>query len=363
MNAGTYQHDIAAGAEGRTSGPIGKYGADENRIVSVAVAELLPADSPRLAGENIEHITMLAESEAELPPIVVHRPTMRVIDGMHRLRAARLRGAQQIDARFVDDTDGKDLFVLAVKANIAHGLPLTLADRQAAAARIVISHPQWSDRSIAKVTGLAAKTVRTVREQTMGDAPSPHSRVGQDGKVRPLSTAVGRKAAGEILSANPHASLRQVARDAGISLGTAFDVRKRLLSGEDPVASRRCGPPPDDELTDPTEEMAVPSVKAQEHDAPSVRRRDARQVEQPVVQDPSVIMHMLMRDPSLRFTDSGRLLLRWLNSRGISLSDCEEMVESVPPHCTRTVADYARRIADSWAQFAEQLEQREKAMA
>lgn len=306
---------------------------------------------------------MLADSEAELPPIIVHRPTMRVIDGMHRLHAALIRGSQRIDALFVDDTDGNDLFVLAVKANIAHGLPLTLADRQAAATRIVISHPQWSDRSIAKVTGLAAKTVRTIRQQTNGDAQPPHSRVGQDGKVRPLSTAAGRKAAGEILSANPHASLRQVAKDAGISLGTAFDVRKRLLSGEDPVACRHSGPLSDGEPSDRPEDPTGSPETDQAHDTASARRREARLAEQAVVQDPSVIMHMLMKDPSLRFTDSGRLLLRWLNSRGISLSDCEEMVESVPPHCTGTVADYARRVAESWALFAEQLERREKAMA
>jgi len=57
---------------------------------------LLAADSPRLAGEDAEHIWILAASEASLPPILVHHPSMRVIDGMHRLRAAVLRGDEQI---------------------------------------------------------------------------------------------------------------------------------------------------------------------------------------------------------------------------------------------------------------------------
>ncbi|MEK8141890.1 hypothetical protein NKH18_02220 [Streptomyces sp. M10(2022)] len=35
----------------------------------------------------------LAELETESPPILVHHPTLTVIDGLHRLRAARLRGA------------------------------------------------------------------------------------------------------------------------------------------------------------------------------------------------------------------------------------------------------------------------------
>ncbi len=66
----------------------------------VAVNSLLPADSPRLAGEDTDHIHTLAESVGDLPPIIVHRSTMRVIDGMHRLRAASMRGSVYISVRF-----------------------------------------------------------------------------------------------------------------------------------------------------------------------------------------------------------------------------------------------------------------------
>src|SRR5262245_51146343 len=76
----------------------------------VPVEELLPADSPRLSGENETHAWLLAETEAALPPIVVHRETMRVIDGMHRLRAAVLRGQKTIAVKFFEG-DEKDAFV------------------------------------------------------------------------------------------------------------------------------------------------------------------------------------------------------------------------------------------------------------
>lgn len=98
-------------------------------ISTVPISALLPADSPRLAGESAEHVRMLADSGAKFPPIIVHRPSMRVIDGMHRLRATTLRGCATIEVQFVDDGEGPELFVLAVAANIAHGLPLTSADR------------------------------------------------------------------------------------------------------------------------------------------------------------------------------------------------------------------------------------------
>jgi ParB-like chromosome segregation protein Spo0J len=105
--------------------------------VELLVASLLPADSPRLAGEDPHHTQMLADSESTLPPILVHRATMQVIDGMHRLNAAILRGEKTIRARFFEGATAQ-AFVLAVQSNIAHGLPLTTADREAAAARIIL---------------------------------------------------------------------------------------------------------------------------------------------------------------------------------------------------------------------------------
>src|SRR5690349_6262411 len=98
------------------------YGADVARLPTgtVRLSSLVICDTPRRSGESLEHVRRLAESEDELPPIVVHRPTMRVIDGMHRLRAAELRGQQEIEVRFFDGDEASS-FVLAVRANIAHG--------------------------------------------------------------------------------------------------------------------------------------------------------------------------------------------------------------------------------------------------
>jgi ParB-like chromosome segregation protein Spo0J len=326
----------------------------EGRVILVAVTDLLPADSPRLDGEDPEHVRVLAESDAELPPIVVHRGTGRVIDGMHRLRAATLRGADRVPVVYLDGESRADLFVLSVKANMAHGLPLTMADRQAAAQRIVRSHPQWSDRVIASVTGLSDKTVGSLRGRTAINGPRPEGRIGQDGRVRPLSGIDGRRRAGELMRTNPKASLRQIARDAGVSLGTAHDVRKRLAHGQDLSAPRRAGrrPVPGTEhATTPFGSGLKPMVR---------RRREASTPEPSSMQNPAIMIRILMKDPALRYTDSGRALLGWLNSRTVSIEDWARIVETVPPHCARMVAAYARRVAESWAQFASKLEQREE---
>ena len=53
---------------------------------------------------------------------------MQIIDGMHRLHAAVMRGQDKIPAWFLD-CDEKDIFVIAVQANTAPGLPLSLTER------------------------------------------------------------------------------------------------------------------------------------------------------------------------------------------------------------------------------------------
>ena len=184
----------------------------------------------------MDHVRLLVQLKEKLPPILVHRQTMRVIDGMHRLRAAVLRGEQSIEATFYDGDDAA-AFMMAVRANVQHGLPLSLPDRKAAAARIVRSSPHLSDRAIAEVSGLSAKTVGAIRWDSAGQA-HVRQRIGRDGRVRPLSTADGRRLAGELITLNPASSSREIARMAGISPSTVRDVRERLSRGEDPIPTR-----------------------------------------------------------------------------------------------------------------------------
>jgi hypothetical protein len=210
-----------------------RAGVGGGEAVEVPTGSLRPADSPRLAGENREHVRALAESTAELPPILVHRATNRVVDGMHRLRAAVLRGEETVRVCYYDGPDA-EAFAVGVRANVTHGLPLSLADRRVAAMRIVGSHPQWSDRAIAAVTGLSARTIGTIRWRATDGFPQSRTRIGRDGRTRPLSSAEGRRLACSLLREDPSISLRQVASASGISLSTVRDVRDRLGRGEDP---------------------------------------------------------------------------------------------------------------------------------
>lgn len=293
----------------------------------VDVDVLQPADSPRLGGCSEEFVRSLASSGAQLPPIVVHRATMKVVDGMHRLRAAVLRGRRSVEVEYVDGP-AEDLFVLSVSANLS---TLSTNDREAAVRRLLRSHPQWSDRAIAAATGLAAKSVGVLRRAVGGRA---EVRVGRDGKVRPVNSAAGRRLAGRMISERPDASLRDIARAAGVSPGTVRDVRRRLTAGQDPVPERM--------RAAERAEVEVPMARAE-------------------VRAPHATLPILRRDPSLRFSEHGRLVLRWLEAHAVSSGECTSVVSGVPSHCRELVADMARGCAEAWVELAEALERENKA--
>ncbi|GAA1975647.1 ParB N-terminal domain-containing protein [Amycolatopsis minnesotensis] len=313
-------------------------------VTRVRIGELVAADSPRAAGEDQQHARMLAESDAELPPIIVHRQSMRVIDGMHRLRAAILRGETELDVRFYDG-DEKDAFVLAVRANVAHGLPLSLNDRIAAARRIIGSHPHWSDRMIASVTGLAPKTVGGVRTRSSEEFTQSNVRLGKDGRTRPTNTAAGRLLASELLRENPAASLREIARAAGVAPSTVSDVRERLSRGKHPVPPRQRG---------------ALAIESDEHEPDPAEPRSESQTSRA---DRIAMLEALRKDPSFRFTEAGRALLRWLDSRFAETPEWERLVEGVPSHRARTVADLIHDISRDLSRFAELIERKGNAGA
>lgn len=307
-------------------------GKNPPQIESVPIMTLRVADSPRLNGEDEAHVKRLAEADAPLPPILVDRRTMRVIDGMHRLMAASLRGHRTIEAEFFDGSEA-DVFLRAVQENIAHGLPLTKADRVAATERIISTHPQMSDRAIGHVAGLAAKTVAAVRKRSVKDSAPSAARVGRDGKVRPLDSSAGRRRAAELLTDKPDSSLRDVARAAGISPATVLDVRKRLERGDAPVPGRPAGR---GSSTSPATPRIQPAVSA----------------------NPAATVEKLLRDPALRHNERGKSILRLLQVNAVSEAHLPETVGALPPHCVGAIVQLSRHYSQMWQQFAHELDGR-----
>jgi hypothetical protein len=291
-------------------------------LASLPVGRLELSGSPRLGGIQKQHVSALAQlAPSTLPPVLVHQRTLRVIDGVHRVHAAILRGDATIAAELVDCAEA-EIFIRAVQANASHGLPLSLEDRRDAARRILETRPHWSDRMIAKTVGLSPNTVGAIRRRLAGAADASGHRVGLDGRVHRLSPGDTRCAVREALARNPAASVRELARTVGISVGRAHVLRRELLD------------------------------KKPNESAPA-RHTDGRAL-------PGSLVRMLAADPALRLNEQGRGLLRMLVTQTIDPAEWSNLVEVVPAHRADVVIELAESFSETWSRFADELKQRSK---
>lgn len=170
---------------------------ESHPISRVRVHSLAFEDFPWPDGEDQDHARAVTRAGDCPPPVPVQSPTLPVADGAHRV---------------------------------------------AAAAHIALTHPQWSDRAIAAVTGISDKTVARIRARSSTrDTAQPSARLGRDGRMRPLDGERRRRRAAAIFLGRPEAGLREVSRATGLSPATVRDVRQRIQRGEDPVPARYQG--------------------------------------------------------------------------------------------------------------------------
>jgi ParB-like chromosome segregation protein Spo0J len=278
----------------------------------------------RERGLDEGHVAALAELDGDWAPIVVRRDDRVVIDGQHRVAAARRTGRAELPAVFFDGS-GDDGYVEFVRRNVVHGLPLSLDERRHAARRILRSHPEWSDRSIAAVCGLAPKTVARLRE-CGATTTAAAGRIGRDGRVRPVDAAGIRRRIVAELKRNPDASLRAIAKVVGASPETVRTVRARLANGE------------------PAESFAP--VESVETDATILgllaRRRPGGLA--------------LAEDRALLGRDGGPELVEWFDAKAVDTADMWRHIGVVPMSRVYEIADEARRRAAFWTEFADALE-------
>jgi hypothetical protein len=322
---------------------------DQLPDVSLPVGSLVPGFHLRHEGADAAHVRLLADAagSVRLPSILVQKIGSRIIDGIHRVEVAKLRGERNITARIVDCTD-EDALVLAVKSNTLHGLPLSRADRISSTKRIRADHPDWSDRAVAGITGSSAKTISSLRNSSTVEAQFDGKRLGRDGKRRPVVPAEGRRRAAEYIHAHPGASLREVARATDVSLGTVHDVRERTRreAGEaagrperavEQVACRPMPPPP------PVRPSPVRVIQG----------GGAGKTEQLTW---SAISAKLAADPALRYTEGGRAFLGWMAGHSMQADEWREFIDAIPQHWLKAASRIAASMSEEWQQFAERLE-------
>ncbi|HVA73648.1 MAG TPA: hypothetical protein VNF71_03700 [Acidimicrobiales bacterium] len=231
-------------------------GADEGALASVDQLQI--RHHLRADGLDESHVAALAELEGNWPPLLVwaDHPNV-VLDGAHRLAAARRLGHPTVRVVAFHGT-ADEAFVEAVRRNVGHGLPLSVADRTRAGQQILARHPDWSDRRIAEACALSPHTVARLRSSRpkpltaaaplAAVAASPaegarkesaavlergtvvdiESRLGRDGRCRPAQPGMIRERVVEALRANPGGSLREIASVAKVSPETVRRIRREF---------------------------------------------------------------------------------------------------------------------------------------
>ena len=286
-------------------------------VVDLPIESLHSGLSPREVVRDERHAAALAEVLPELPPIVVQASTMQIIDGVHRVMAAGMRGEKTIRACLFEGS-AVEAAIHAVHANVVHGKPLTLAEREAAATSILSAKPEWADRRVASICGLSPMTVARLRARATRPSGQLRARVGLDGKSRPTDPAEVRRRIAEAIEQAPTASTRQIAQETGASQATVRDVRNRMQRGEGPLTSR-------------------------------LAHRHGRQRPRPQPQD----------DGRAGSGDRDDDFRSWLDARRLrGDADWHPVVDAVPLGHVYEVADQARQSADAWLHFAEALEDR-----
>ena len=154
-----------------------------------------PDVQPRVEGIDADHVRTLMEAPDSWPPITVVDNGGRyvLVDGFHRLAAARELGLVSIPAEVIAPPADEHLIGVGFDLNARHCRPLSSKDRRAFAARLLAQHPDRSDRDVGRRCGLSHHTVGGIRRslEQSGQIAQVDERTGADGKryavpVRPL---------------------------------------------------------------------------------------------------------------------------------------------------------------------------------
>lgn len=334
---------------------------NEGEIVELPVAEIGPGPLVRADRLDYDHVRLLAASLDEVPPVQV-RETGKgwsLIDGAHRHAAAKAEGRETIRAvvRSMDDAEALEA---AIEANTTHGKPLT-ADERKAAVRLLIRTTKFSDRRIVEICGVSPATVADLRPKCSGapqGAPEhPAKREGADGKEYPSPgvAAAARRRAEEAHEANPDLSVRELAKLAGCSTGTAQSVKNSQREATSP-------PPPAGNHPDPDAPHAAAGGQSDGEGSParplSVVPPTSDETTVGELLDPVPVPGAWAKDPLCKKSNAAQAFARFADRRMVRADEDmpAEIAADCPAEYRTGAARQARDAAQFWTALASQLE-------
>jgi hypothetical protein len=147
----------------------------------------------RLDGNVVEEYMGLMRTGVEMAPVLLYREgdAYYIVDGFHRIDAARSMGLKKIRAEVKDGTKA-DAAWDALSSNTTHGLRRSNADKRRAV-ELALKNPRsrkMSARAIAEHVGVDHKTVAAIQKEkeSVGEIPHVERREGRDGKSYQATT-------------------------------------------------------------------------------------------------------------------------------------------------------------------------------
>jgi hypothetical protein len=81
---------------------------------------------------DLSHVTRLSEAleleTSDIPDIMIDRQN-RIVDGVHRYEALRMKGVEEVECILIEDD--REAWITSIAENSMHGLPYTLSERRA----------------------------------------------------------------------------------------------------------------------------------------------------------------------------------------------------------------------------------------
>jgi len=165
------------------------YREAELNVDDVRLEDAIQCRADGLNETAVQEYAELVRNGTSLPRIVMidDGTCARLVDGFHRLEAARRAGHQTLEARIYDG-DALHALVYATGANAQHGLRRSIADKQMAVRRL-LEHPSFtsvSSRHIANSAGVSHTMVDSMRAelQESGTIPRTEKVMGSDGRAQ-----------------------------------------------------------------------------------------------------------------------------------------------------------------------------------
>jgi SAM-dependent methyltransferase len=142
----------------------------EQDAMKIPIANIIVDPQVQLKARRLDNDTVSAYVEAlsngsQFPPVTIFQNStgLWLADGFHRVSAYRFLGLTEIEAE-IEHGDKQDAMVHAATSNVAHGRPMSQAQKREAGERLIkLTH--WTNVEIAKKLACAEATIRNWRSK------------------------------------------------------------------------------------------------------------------------------------------------------------------------------------------------------